>query len=60
MGFPLPTPNLSKVLSEIEKLQEALNLLETIYLEVGPYRDGEIQEKTWYKVQDFFGFDDSE
>lgn len=46
--------------SHVKTGEEALKLLEAVYLELGPYRNREITEKTWDKVRNFFGFDDSE
>ncbi len=55
-----PSPNWDKLCNEIGKLQQAHELLEELYLAVGPYQDGEIPDKTWSKVKDYFKFDDSE
>jgi len=50
------------MVAEYQKLVEAKALLESIYVELGPYRYREdaIKDETWYKVRDYFGFDDSE
>ena len=48
------------LLAEMKHLMEAADLLEKVYLERGPYADGEITKETWNKVRDFFEFDDSE
>jgi len=50
------------MVAEYQKLVEAKALLESIYVELGPYRNREdaIKDETWYKVRDYFGFDDSE
>jgi len=39
---------------------DAIELLNKVFHELGPYRDGKVTDETWYKVRDFFGFDDSE
>ena len=46
--------------SHVKNGEDAVKLLEAIYIEHGPYRNGEIKDTTWDKVRDFFGFDDSE
>lgn len=53
---------LPRMVAEYQKLVEAKALLESIYVELGPYRNREdaIKDETWYKVRDYFGFDDSE
>ena len=52
-------PDLETLLKEINELKSAQNLLEEIWLEVGPY-GREISDALRYKLQDFFNFDDSE
>ena len=54
------TKYLDKVLDEIATLETARRLLETIYTEIGPYKNGKLTDETWHKVKDFFEFDDSE
>lgn len=51
---------LSDVANEILDLQEAKELLEHIYVQIDPYKDGKIDDNTWRKVRDYFNFDDSE
>jgi hypothetical protein len=51
---------IEELLKEIRMLQQACDLLSKIYIELGPYRDGKIDDKTWDAVRDFFKFDDSE
>ena len=51
---------IDELVGEISRLERAHDLLESIYLEYGPYGDGEIPERLWFKVRNFFGFDDSE
>lgn len=55
------------VIDRIYKLSEDLNdllkaraLLEQVYIEIGPYKDGAVSDETWRKVRDYFKFDDSE
>lgn len=48
------------ILETITDAQEALELLQQIYRDIGPYQDGKLQDQTWSRVRDFFGFDDSE
>lgn len=47
-------------MKEFERLQTASDLLEKVYTELGPYKDGKPTEETWDKIRAFFGFDDSE
>jgi hypothetical protein len=47
----------------IEMLQhviEAQELLEKIWLEIGPYREGELTDATHTRLNNFMRFDDSE
>lgn len=52
--------SIQKLIKEISDLEYAKDLLEKVYLELGPYRDGKIRQETWQEVQNYFGFDDSE
>jgi len=49
-----------KFLSGIDRLKVGNKLLESLWREIGPYRERYIPDDLWFKVQDFFGFDDSE
>ena len=51
---------LQDLLDEIENLKKAKDLLQEIWLEFDPCQRGKIEDKTWNKVNDYFGFDDSE
>lgn len=53
-------PTIEKLKAEVERLERAAELLEQVYVEVGPYQNGKILDKTWCSIRDFFGFDDSE
>lgn len=46
--------------AHVDRGEEALKLLESVYVEIGPYKQDPVSEATWSKVRDFFGFDDSE
>jgi hypothetical protein len=48
-----------KLMSEYAKLMEAKALLDTVYSEVGGY-GGMITPETLAKLNNFYGFDDSE
>lgn len=52
--------NLENLLEDINRLKQAYNLLEQVYLEHCPYGTDPISDKLRYKINDFFGFDDSE
>lgn len=53
---------IEKFLEEIERLQEAHEILEKIWLELDAYNPNskKISPETWNKVRDYFKFDDSE
>ena len=50
---------LSKLIEEIEELKEARQLLEKVWLEIGPYTD-KISDELSSQLNNFFRFDDSE
>lgn len=60
MAVILNFDHLDKTLEDIAKLREAYELLERVYLEHGPYGDCPIPDELRYKINDYFGFDDSE
>jgi hypothetical protein len=60
MGVILNFDHLDKTLEDIAKLREAYELLEQVYLEHGPYKTGCIPTALRYKINNYFGFDDSE
>lgn len=51
---------LDEMMEEIAKLKEGNDLLEQVWLEYGPYGEGSIPDKLRYKINNFYGFDDSE
>ena len=51
---------IDKLLDDIHRLQEGYKLLEEVYLEHGAYGEDPISDELRYKINDFFGFDDSE
>ena len=51
---------IDELIEEMQKLKEAKELLYQVYLEHGPYGDGEIPQELRWKINNFFGFDDSE
>lgn len=58
--FTMQMDTIDKFLDDIHRLQEGYKLLEEVYLEHGPYGVDPIPDKLRYKINDFFGFDDSE
>lgn len=48
------------LVAHVGRGEEAVKLLEAVYVEMGPYRQDKVSDETWRKVCDFFGFDDSE
>jgi hypothetical protein len=57
-GIELET--IDKFLSDIQRLQQGYMLLEQVYLEHCPYGEEPISNGLRYKINTFFGFDDSE
>jgi len=55
-----PTSTIDALLQEIQDLREARDLLDTIWVDLGPYRTGTIPDAVWSNVQRYFEFDDSE
>jgi len=55
-----PPSALDAIIGEIEHLRQAESLLEDVWREIDPYGTGTVSKETRYKMQDFFGFDDSE
>lgn len=54
------TSNLDAFCNEVAELKQGSDLLLEIWEAVGAYRDGKIPDELWYRVQNHFGFDDSE
>ena len=50
---------LEELKNEIKRLENALELLNDVWRDCGPY-ENTITDETRYKLQDFFDFDDSE
>lgn len=53
-------PTICSLLTEIDEFQKARELLDKVYLEIGPYQEGKLTKETWYRVRDYFKFNDSE
>ena len=51
---------LEGLLEELHTLQKSHELLESLFLWVGPYKDRPIPDELWFKIRDHFDFDDSE
>jgi len=58
LNFKIETIN--KLMDELDTLRSGCRLLEDVYLEYGPYGDGEISDELRRKINNFFKFDDSE
>lgn len=62
------TPSMDQIMEEWARLRQAAELLEQVYIAIGPYphkakdelHGVSYMEEPWSKVRDFFGFDDSE
>lgn len=51
---------IEKLIQELQKLRAALEILEQIWREVGPYHTNEVSKESVNKMREFFEFDDSE
>ena len=51
--------HINNLIEEIENLKEAADLLEKVWLEIGPYTD-KISNELSSQLNGFFKFDDSE
>lgn len=49
-----------RFMEELQTLHEGFALLEKIWSDVGPYKNGKISDETWSKVRNYFQFDDAE
>ena len=52
-------PNIEALMKEAETLFKAKELLDSIYAEIGGY-GGTVSKQLLMKLNDFYGFDDSE
>lgn len=57
---PDPKQTWDALTAHVARLEKGNELLEKLYLEIGPYQNGKVDDKTWDEVRNFFGFDDSE
>jgi len=59
-----PFPKFDELVAEIERGRQAIALLDALWLELGPYacfdKCEQIPQELWFKINDFFDFDDSE
>jgi hypothetical protein len=60
MLFDMKTVTIDKLVDEINRLQKGYELLEQVYLEAGGYGEDPMTDELRYKINNFFGFDDSE
>lgn len=51
--------NIDIFVKEIEKLKLAYELLEQVYVKIGAYNEGKINDDLCYKIREYFNFDDS-
>ena len=51
---------LNAMITELERAKWGAQLLQHLYLELGPYQNGKIDPDTWSKVLKFLNFDDEE
>lgn len=51
---------LKELISEVENLKRAMDLLEKVFHEIGPYGSGTLDPQTLGDLRSFFKFDDSE
>ena len=60
MSIILKFENIDAVLDELYKRRQAYNLREQVHLEHGAYGQYPIPDELRCKINNFFGFDDSE
>ena len=58
--FTIQLETIDKFIDEINRLQKGYELLEQVYLEAGGYGEDPMTDELRYKINNFFGFDDSE
>lgn len=58
--FNMQSDIIDKLIGEINRLQKGYELLQQVYLEVGGYGEEPMTDELRYKINNFFGFDDSE
>lgn len=51
---------LEQLLKEIEDLREAKAILESVWVDIGPFHTNPVSDKTQDDINKYFGFDDSE
>lgn len=51
---------LDELLKELEELKKAREILEWVYVDIGPYGARQLQEETLNLIRNYFDFDDSE
>jgi hypothetical protein len=49
-----------KLSRHVTRGEEAIKLLEQVFIDIGPYRSESVKDKTWQQVCRFFDFDDNE
>jgi hypothetical protein len=58
--FNILKANIQKDIEDKKYILKCLEMLEDLWCDVGPYNREPITQKTLYKLQDLFEFDDSE
>jgi hypothetical protein len=58
--FTIQLETIDKFIDEINRLQKGYELLEQVYLEAGGYGEDPMTDELRNKINNFFGFDDSE
>ena len=53
-------PAIDKLFDEINRLKLALEILNDVWADIGPYNTGQVSQETLTKLHRFFNFDDSE
>ena len=52
--------NITNMQKEMEELLEAYDILEQVWLNIGPYNDGKVSNETLRRINNLMKFDDSE
>ena len=58
--FDHSVEGLNREIQKLQKLAEGMELLEKVWIEIGPYGQGKVSDQTASKLSSYFQFDDSE
>jgi hypothetical protein len=58
--FDMQLDTIDKAIDELNRLQVGYKLLQQVYLEAGGYGEEPMTDELRFKINNYFGFDDSE